>query len=568
MIRVPPWAALLPFLLHAPVFPRVVVTEVHRNPVGSETAIPGGRSHEFVEFVNLGADTLRVSGTWLGDRSDADTLKPYADCHGYHPGCITGTALLPPGVIALVLDPDYDSALALDPSTRFDIADSTRLFTVADGHIGDGGGLSGTEGVWLFTGSPDQPVLLAAAVDSGLPVPPLDDSLYLHSGADAPEGTSVVLTGCLFGYAAYEACPEGVSPGRSELLQSGWLVEERLTALGADACQVTVAVLPPSGTAAGAWSISLSTGDGAQEPVAAEQDSTGVFRAVDTIPLDTVPRRVELHSGSVSIVRPLDISTLWLPDNAVRVTELFPRADSRSPEWFEVRNMCAIPVNLAGWKWGDSEDTACLGTSSLVLQPGHYRVFAKDRAALATVWPTLTVVTEPPSWHTLGNYRDSLTLWDSRGMVHDRVVYDHDWLDDWQAGSLERVYDTGTLPFSWAPAPAPTPGLDNAAASWRAVESPSVDIGPIPFTPNSDGIDDKLAIRCALPAGSSARVRVYAMDGSVVRRFDGVPQRLYLWDGRLHDGRRAPVGPVFVVVDIEDHQGHETRIRKRGILWR
>ena len=54
----------------------VVISELLRDPAGRESEIPGGRSHEFVEFVNLTGDTLTLDSLYLGDRRDSDEVVP------------------------------------------------------------------------------------------------------------------------------------------------------------------------------------------------------------------------------------------------------------------------------------------------------------------------------------------------------------------------------------------------------------------------------------------------------------------------------------------------------------
>jgi hypothetical protein len=40
---------------------QIFFSEIERNPVGGETEIPGGKSHEYIEVVNLSQDTLAIT---------------------------------------------------------------------------------------------------------------------------------------------------------------------------------------------------------------------------------------------------------------------------------------------------------------------------------------------------------------------------------------------------------------------------------------------------------------------------------------------------------------------------
>ena len=120
---------------------------------------------------------------------------------------------------------------------------------------------------------------------------------------------------------------------------------------------------------------------------------------------------------------------------------------------------------------------------------------------------------------------------------------------------------------AWVLGALPSPGQPNQAVAWRSPASPSLRIGPTPFTPNGDGIDDALAIDVALPANATIRVSIYGFDGVKIRDFPDPPQKQYLWDGTDGSGRRAPLGPFFVVAEVTAG-GKKSLLRTKGVLWR
>lgn len=548
----------------------IAITEIMRNPAGLESAAPGGASHEYVEIANLGTVPLRIDSLFIGDRKDADSVLPYTDPHGRHPNCRTNARTIAPGGIAVVLDPDYDEAVALDASTAYPFADSTILLVVGDNHLGDAGGLSQTEGVYVYIGSRDSVQrILAVAADGGQPFPPPADSLFLRETAATDDGQSIVLRSVLFGPPRYEPCPTVRSPGQVELIRNEWIVETRL----GDETDSTVTVQLAALTVGRSYGESTTLtvhqdgAPGAQLSVRAIGVDSGIVRFEADVPLDTVRYVARLTDGEIVIETPIDITPIWAPPGAIRINELFPRADGGCPEWVEVVNRAPIPVNLRGWRMGNAEDSIVLVEHDLLLSAGAYWVFTKDAAVFLARHRGVGNVSQPPRWHTLDNYEDSLCLWDSRGRLHDAVFYDHDRLGEWPDGSIERV-GAGDGVDQWAVAARPTPALPNMSDSWRAVEHPAVIIAPTPFTPNGDGLNDLLCIRVQLPPGCSVSLAIYSMAGRAVRQVGLIERGEYLWDGRDEGGRPAPVGPVFVVATVTDADGAETMLRMRGILWR
>ncbi len=551
----------------------LAVSELHRNPVGLESVAPGGRSHEFVEILNIGDTPLSLDSVFLSDGLDADSVIAWHDPNAIHRGCVSGVRVLEPGQVAVVLDPDYDSAVGLDRTSAYRIADGTVLWTVGDSHLGDYSNLSETDGVFLYKGT--QSVVqrvLAFAADTGVQVPPEPGSKLVLGSVSSPEGRSVVLRSLLFGWPVFAACPEGVSPGAAECVVDGWLVDWRLGAArgGAAACTLAAARVGGGGEDA---RVEVEREDGFAGPVpptALGVDANGIARFATQVPLDSQQYYIVVTHGQQVVRVPLDLSSVWVPAGALRVSEVFPRAGEGGPEWFELVNVSPMSVSLEGWLAGDSEDSVALAPAGRSVAPGAYVVFTEDAEALGGWYPTLGDMVEPPVWHTLANTRDSLCLWDNHGQCHECVYYDAAWYDDWVHGSLERVTLSGSAlsAQAWAAADPPSPGQPNGSSTWRAVARAAMDIGPLPFTPNGDGVDEQLSIRLQLPAGATVSIAVYGMDGRVVRTLPDTPREQYLWDGRTDSGSAAPVGPFFVVARFSGISSGPSLLRKRGVLWR
>ncbi len=255
-------------------------------------------------------------------------------------------------------------------------------------------------------------------------------------------------------------------------------------------------------------------------------------------------------------------------DSALRINEIFPRAQADCPEWLEFANPSGSPVTLKNWSYGNQDDTCLIAASDFIIPANGFAVLTKDKALFLAKYPSTALVIQPVRWRTLDNYHDTLFVWDSSGALRESVGWDYHWFDSWTDQSLARVsfWISGLLKEAWVVASMPSPGQPNSEAVWRA-SGVSLDIGPIPFTPNNDGRDDYLSIKMTLPAGASATVSIYGFDG---RKYFEVPQPMssqFLWNGTASDGRAANVGPFFVVADVTC-DGARQVIRKKGILWR
>jgi hypothetical protein len=266
----------------------------------------------------------------------------------------------------------------------------------------------------------------------------------------------------------------------------------------------------------------------------------------------------------------LAISAFGQADSGLCISELFPRAQADCPEWLELANTSDAPVNLRNWKYGHTDDTCLVSASDFVIPAGGYAVLTKDKAFFSSKYPALTMVVQPVRWKTMDNYHDTLFVWDSSGVLQECAGWDSRWFNSWSNQSLARVsfLKSGCAREAWVVATLPSPGQPNPDAQHRA-DGATLDLGPVPFTPNNDGKDDFLSIRITFPATASASVSVYGFDG---RKYLDLPQPppltfQYLWNGTLASGAAAPVGPFFVVAEITGN-GTKQMIRKKGVLWR
>ena len=556
-------------VLWAPLHAQLIVSELYRDPPGTESSLGGGASHEFVEITNLGPRAVALDSLFITNGLEADSIIPIRDTLPGHEQCGYNSSTIVPGVTAVILDPDYRRAIDEDGSRRFPLPVGTILLQCGDGEFG-AGGLAADHGVVIYRGTKNRiDTLLCSAVDEGITLQePAGGKVTLATPVNR-EGVSLVAHEVLSDRLTFDY--GDVSPGWYEPLRDGWLVEYGLAAFdrtsGTIDCSIRVlsAASPFSKTLP--WRLA-AVDDGKQRTLQTGSIDCSGSRGSATIriPADSV----ELHFILLVNNNPawnIDLSAVWLPSSSVRITELFPKATSAEPEWFEIANVSTMPVNLKNWRFGNSEDTAALRETDFRIDPGAYAIVTKDAAALSNRYRGLRNVIVPPVWHTLDNTNDTLMLLDGAGVPRETVCWNAAWFDSWPYLSLERNDgDEGCSPSSWSVAERATPQQPNAALNWRTTDAPSLDIGPVPFTPDNDGRDEKLAIRLTLPAAASATVDIYGFDGRIIKRFSGMPQEVYYWDGRGNSGA-APPGPFFVVAEIK--QGTRIhRIRKKGILWR
>ena len=550
---------------------RLIVSELYRDPTGNEDRLGGGKSHEFIELINLGQDAVSMDSLYITNGSETDAVVPLRETLPGHETCRYNQTVIPPGAIAVILDPDYRQAIDENPQSRFTLPPGTILFECGDDEFG-ANGLTADNGIIIYRGNRQNiDSLLCSAVDPGTSLREPQAHKLLLTSPKNREGYSVIATNVLAPVPIYETCGTECSPGRFEPLRNGWIAEWRLGNHDSTSptvrCSVSVLNAARSGARPDGWYCEAAGETPPRVAVSGPlQLSSSAGSVSFAIPVDSV--RLYFSLGLPG--RPsweIDLSTVWLPSASVRITEIFPKKTSAEPEWFEVMNTTRMRINLKNWRFGNSDDTTFITEIDHYLDPGRLAVITKNRRTLSERYWGLTHIVQPDTWHTLGNTHDTIFMIDGNGSLHETVCYDARWFDSWSYLSLERNDNAdGCSRLSWSVAARATPEKPNNALHWRSSDTPAMDIGPLPFITSGCGDQQRLVMRFTLPASAHASVTIYGFDGRPLHRIPDIREETVFWNGCGNNGP-APPGPFFVVAEITGN-GRTGHIRKKGILWR
>jgi hypothetical protein len=547
---------------------RIVITEILKDPVGGESEIPGGKSHEFIEFLNLGPDTFFIKDLCLSDGKEVDSAIAWQNDIPWHSNCCFSRDYILPGQFALILDRDYADAPA---GSYFTIADSSVILTVDASSLA--GGLTTTKGVFIYKGTKAAiSDSVAAAIDPGYSIS-LGNSAYFTLTVSISEGFSNIPENILFKPPVYMKSPDTLTLGRYEFIQDRWIVNYKCKNPGPASstviCSVGVLMVGKDMPTNATWEVMRVEPQTVIASDTLDASLYPVYFHVD-ISKDSATYELTVEEDEYKAKVTFDISSVWLPDYPVKVNEIFPRATAELPEWIELVNTSSMSVNLKNWKIIVSEDTNTITGENLIMQPGSFLVLTKNISQFSAVYSIGIHAFESDDWKSLNNYRDTLKLVEP--VSHEAceiACYDSDWFDSWDKQSVERIAlnKSGTERDAWVLAEKLSPGLPNPGVLLYDTDKPLLDIGPIPFTPNSDGKNDVLSIRIKHPSSYRVSLEIYGFSGKKLYEFSKPKIGENEWNGRKSDNSHAPVGPFFVVATFTKGKTEKV-IRKKGILWR
>jgi hypothetical protein len=544
--------------------PKIIISELYRDPPGTETSLNGGLSHEYVELTNISADTFYIDSMLITDGSQTDSVVPWNSGIKGHEQCVFGKNYLLPSQCALILDPDYETAITANPACKFNISPGTLILTVNNSELGDG--LQSDDGVILFKGSKKviSRVLFCASDEqwesSTIPI----TKIRLTNPTNK-EAVSVVPVAFLFDTTVFDYSSNGITPGYFELLKDLWFAEWKLGIFDTASEMVPCSLRCVHSGVSGALNVNWRVVAGGSLVNEGETLVTNGVLALSTIlPLGKGDVTFQIGSKSKWLI---DCQMYKTSDSCLTITEIYPKANSNETEWFELFNSSKTSTfNLQYWSFGNGEDKVEIAGSRCSIAPGEYVVICKDSSLLSVQYPAVSRKIEPHTWHTLNNYKDTIILYTSNNVLVDKVRYDSKDLDGWGNQSIERVDMNGLTGdgSKWKIAVSPSPGAPSRS---RVFVNKQMETGPTPFTPNGDGKNDLLMIRVPGAYAISVTVSIYSFDGRKVKEFKGPLQDTYFWDGKKENGTFAPVGPFFVIAEVVK-QGSKTVYKNKGVLWR
>jgi hypothetical protein len=284
-------------------------------------------------------------------------------------------------------------------------------------------------------------------------------------------------------------------------------------------------------------------------------------------------------------------AVLWIgsPLRALIINEVLYEPLPGSCEWVEFHNSTSVDANIEGWTLSDAATSSgsvnkfVLSLEPHLVRPGDYVVVAADSTILS-FFPHLghpidgvhVFMLGRSAGLGLGNDGDAVTLRDLTGGLIDSLAYEpsmhHPHVLDVRGRSLERIHRDGRTNDrrNWSTASGPdggSPGWRNTIDAIVVPSSATLTIQPNPFSPDCDGLEDFCIISIFLPFPTGTlRVRVFDTRGRMVRTL-AVAENVgasaqVIWDGLGDGGGRVPIGPYIVLVEATDPLSGARMVRK------
>jgi hypothetical protein len=539
-----------------------VINEVMTNPLGPESGAgsPGDRN-EYVEIYNPGDTTVNLSGYFIADLTEKDSLIPYPDSSILHlyPGVILGYEI-PPGGYAIILDPEYLNPESLYPQP-YNIGDGTVVLSITDSDIGNG--LSASDFIFLIEPDGD-------TVD------------FDTSGLSPPDGISRERRDPnLPGYPSnwrlsrWNCTPGSINswslPVDIAIDSSSFSYSPTLPVIG-DSIVFNFNILNLGLEGVSGFALFYSYGE-----IYDSVFPSGFLSRDDTLSLSFTLKtllegyeRMEIilyHPDDADTSNNRLLTSLLIGKSPIVINEIMY---DDSVEWIEIYNRSSKTVDLSGWRVIDKAGKESQDIGNFPIEPDSYLVLSGD-SAFSFIFPGVQFIPLSP-FPTLNNNEEEISLLDSFGTVIDRVPYKKSWGGK-RGYSLERVSPElpSNMESSWGTCVdvrGATPGERNSIFLVPGNDKDVLKLSSRVITPNNDGKNDRVLITFSIPE-KRAKVNILIFDaiGRVVRKLyrgetdSGMGQ--IIWDGTDDSGILLPTG--LYIIYFEAKIGEKLLKSKRTI---
>ncbi|MFP4459057.1 MAG: lamin tail domain-containing protein [Candidatus Zixiibacteriota bacterium] len=382
----------------------IVLNEVMLDPATNDDA------NEFIELFNNSDEAIDLSGYIISDNADYDSIKIFPDEIDFPDmDAILNTTILAPACFAVIIDRDYVDIFN-DAPYNFD--DGVIVLTTDDYNLGDGLNNIG-DCIYLF----DNETNLIDSVCFGLSTQGISfERLSPDSAASAPisddnwQKTPSEIKHTIGSYNTMQPVPNNIS------LDS--------VSIGVSSGQVYMSNQGTEPRASGELIIRYLS----------LEDST--FATLDSANIEVIDTYI--HSFSLASLadgiyefdflitgdmqdydnRLVEVTRIGNVSNSLLISEIMFKPEN-GIEWIELQNNTALAVDIANWRFGDSNAESQIIDSSYIVDAGEFLVLSPD--SIASYCDCKNLIPIGP-WRPLNNDGDDVVIYDEFSEI-GRIEY-------------------------------------------------------------------------------------------------------------------------------------------------
>ena len=535
-------------LFTLPLYAQLVLSEIMFDPEGTDSP------NEFVECFNLSiTDTVDLGGWKIGDLWSVDDLEDGG----------MGTKL-PPLSYVVILEGDYDISTGIYASL---IPDSVLLLKVDDNSIGNQ--LSLRDSLFLMDtngnivdryGWEDISAPGFSLERRRLDLPSTPSNWAISLDSPGTPGFLNSVTPPEIDAAIYETSMTHTPfyPAPDQIISLLITIHN----LGTEPLAGTLEIVENNETLVSDFFEQL----GESDSITLQLEFSLFISGIHTLEI-TVDVTGDVNPANNSAYYQI---TVRFTEQVLTLNEFHYAPDPGIPEFIELVNLSAGPLDLKNWKISDSDTGTVRILPPGIVPPAGYAVVSDDSSLLSFLPLDGILLVPETGFPSLNNSGDAIYLFEPGGTLMDSLIYTPGWGGE-SGRSVEKLNPAleSSVKSNWGTCVTiekMTPGAQNSIFFESLPSSGSIQLQSNPFSPDGDGYEDVLRISYNLPFTQAyLTVLIFNIEGRTVRtlakNLATASKGVISWNGFSDRNKRARIGIYIIKISAVD------RDSKRSTEW-
>ena len=397
---------------------------------------PTSGNNEFVEIYNTSSTQSVDLSNWK--------IKYYTSANDVIVDAGFGT-VLPPQTFAIIFENDYDLVTGIYSGL---VPPNALVLKIADGFFGSSGMANTTSRpLWLLNAANDTIDYYFYSADNLQTYS--DEKILMNRDSSQSNWANSLVSNGTPGFT------NSVTPLNYDLIVSSLVFNPPQPILGEDVSVITTiknkGALPANNFVVVIYNDINFDSIGQANELIFSQSYSNLFSG-DSITASTILSSLAIGSYQIiskvnfnedenqlnnQLIKSFSVNPPGNVYNDLIINEIMYAPSSGQPEWVELMNKSANPINLKKWKFADATTSVTITNSDFILEPDSFVVLTADSSIL-NYFPVSSAIIKI-SMPALNNTGDAVVIKDSMNILIDSVNYLPSWGGNTGGKSLERI---------------------------------------------------------------------------------------------------------------------------------
>ena len=224
-----------------------------------------------------------------------------------------------------------------------------------------------------------------------------------------------------------------------------------------------------------------------------------------------------------------------------------------SSEWIEVYNRSSEIIDISEWQIGDAKSLTPMTPEPFYIYPNKYFIIVNDfdNFMEQNIFVSAIIIGNG-NWGKLNNDGDIIRLADTLNIIADTYSYTNTYDGNY---TIARNIPDNLSQWGRSAVSKGTPGHENDLFEYTQDGKIQMHLSSKYISPDNDGFEDNLTIELSVPKSESYTLKLYDINGQIVKTFvedENLISQSIGWNGKGDNNKKLPVGIYILYLTTSD----------------